>query len=104
MGDSPWYVMGDSPVPNANEGDSPVPHALKHGQATHVYFVTDPTETGFRLRIANDGKPFDVSRALIPEAGHFGLTGMRERARRSGIAISWQSNDRHTVVTLEVRT
>ena len=79
-------------------------NALKHGQATHVYFVTDPTETGFRLRIANDGKPFDVSRTLIPEAGHFGLTGMRERARRSGIAISWQSNDRHTVVTLEVRT
>ena len=80
-----------------------VANALKHGHARHVSFVSDPVKGGFRLRVANDGQPFDVTAALIPEAGHFGLSGMRERARRSGIAIGWESNARHTVVSLEVK-
>ncbi len=79
-------------------------NAMKHGHTRNISIVTDPTENGFRIRVANDGKPFDVSASLIPEAGHFGLSGLRERARRSGMKIAFESNERHTVVSLEVNT
>ncbi len=79
-------------------------NAMKHGHAKNISIVTDPTKDGFRIRVANDGEPFDVSAALIPEAGHFGLSGLLERARRSGMKIAFESDKRHTVVSLEVNT
>ena len=78
-------------------------NAMKHGQAKNISLVSDPMKDGFLVRVVNDGEPFDVSASLIPEAGHFGLSGMRERARRSGMKIAFESNERHTVVSLEVR-
>ena len=43
----------------------------------------------FVLRILNDGEPFDAEKALGPETGHFGLFGMYERARRSGLGLAF---------------
>lgn len=78
-------------------------NAMKHGQAKNISLVSDPMEGGCLVRVVNDGEPFDVSASLIPEAGHFGLSGMRERARRSGMKIAFESNEKHTIVSLEVR-
>ena len=79
-----------------------VTNAVKHGRAKNVIFVSDPVERGFALRILNDGEPFDPAAALGPEAGHFGVSGMRERARRSGIAFSIGMEKSFVSVRLEV--
>ena len=79
-------------------------NAIKHGHATSIALVSDPLPHGFRLRIANDGTPFNMDSAFLPETGHFGLSGMRERARRSDIGFSITSDDRHTVVNLEIKS
>jgi signal transduction histidine kinase len=52
--------------------------------------------------VLNDGEPFDAASALGPEAGHFGLAGMRERAKRNGMRISWGCEGRWTSVEVEV--
>lgn len=60
-------------------------NAIKHGKARHIRISGDKT----KLRIANDGASFDPETALGPEAGHYGLSGMRERAARQGWKISF---------------
>ena len=81
-------------------------NALKHGRAKNIVLVSDPLtgdgKRGFVLRVLNDGEPFDAAAALGPEAGHFGLAGMRERAKRNGMRISWGVEGRWTSVEVEV--
>ena len=76
-------------------------NAVKHGRAAHIVFTSDPlAEGGFVLRVLNDGAPFEIDRALGPETGHYGLSGMHERAIRNRLAISWGSEGRWTYVEL----
>ncbi len=81
-------------------------NALKHGRAKNIVLVSDPLtgdgKRGFVLRVLNDGEPFDAAAALGPESGHFGLSGMRERAKRNGMRISWGTKDKWTSVKVEV--
>ena len=42
-----------------------------------------------RLVFTDDGKPFDPASAPGPSEGHFGVEGMRQRARRIGATISF---------------
>ena len=53
------------------------------------------------LRVLNDGAPFEVYRALGPETGHYGLSGMRERALRNRLSLSWGVEDQWSYVQLE---
>lgn len=78
-------------------------NALKHGKAKHIVLVSDPRGAGFVMRVLNDGAPFDAAAALGPESGHFGLSGMRERAKRSGMEVSWGTEGRWTAVNVEVK-
>lgn len=81
-----------------------VTNAIKHGKATRILIASDARgPKKFELRIMNNGAPFDTQHALGPEAGHFGLSGMRERARRSGFAISLASKRHATSVRLEIK-
>lgn len=76
-------------------------NAVKHGKARQVVFTADPRDPGgFVLRVLNDGAPFEVSRALGPETGHYGLSGMRERALRNRLEISWGVQEAWTCVEL----
>lgn len=88
-----------------------VTNAVKHGGAKSIVLVSDPLEAraplgrakgGFCLRILNDGEPFDPATALGPESGHFGIAGMRERARRSGFNLTICRERGHVCVRLEV--
>ena len=82
-----------------------VTNAIKHGKATRILIASDARgPKKVELRIVNNGTPFDTSHALGPEAGHFGLSGMRERARRNGFAISFASKRHTTSVRLEIKT
>lgn len=76
-------------------------NAVKHGKAKQIVFTADPRgERGFVLRVLNDGAPFEVAQALGPETGHYGLSGMRERALRNRLGISWGVKDAWTYMEL----
>lgn len=63
-------------------------NAIRHGEAKNIAVVSDPVGAGeFSLGVYNDGVPFDVDAAPGPEEGHFGLTGIRERALRCGFEV-----------------
>ena len=77
-------------------------NAVKHGKASTIVFTSDPNAHGrFALRVLNDGAPFEVDRALGPETGHYGLSGMQERAIRNRLNISWGRDGRWTYVELK---
>lgn len=77
-------------------------NAIKHGKAKNIVIAADPQESGFALTVANDGEPFDPSKALGPEAGHYGLSGMRERAKRAGIGLAFEHAGRWMTVRMTV--
>ena len=78
-----------------------VTNAVKHGKAGMVVFTSDPMgRDGFVLRVLNDGAPFEVDRALGPETGHYGLSGMKERALRNHLNISWGQDGRWSYVRI----
>ncbi len=77
-------------------------NAIKHGNAKKIAISSDPLlDGGWRLSIANDGAQFDP--AAVPGAaeGHFGLEGMRERARRIGASLSIAPRKQGMVLVLE---
>lgn len=77
-------------------------NALKHGKARRIVIVSDPRGSRrFSLSVLNDGAKFDASRALGPETGHFGLSGMRERAARNGFSLSFGERGGWTEVRME---
>ena len=76
-------------------------NAVKHGGAKKVAISSDPGEGGgWLLRIANDGAPFDPEGAPGASEGHFGLEGMRQRARRLGATVEFSSKGGWTVVCI----
>lgn len=77
-------------------------NAVKHGRAKTILFTCDPgKDGGFVLRVLNDGAPFEIDRALGPETGHYGLSGMRERALRNRLSLSWGKRGKWSCVQLE---
>lgn len=78
-----------------------IANAVKHGQARKIAISADPLDGGgWMLRIANDGAPFAAESAPGVKEGHFGLEGMRQRARRIGADLSISAKGDWTVVTL----
>ena len=54
-------------------------NALRHGNARRISVTVDYGADALDLRIADDGSGFDPLRCRGPEAGHFGITGMKKR-------------------------
>jgi signal transduction histidine kinase len=64
-------------------GAEALTNAVRHAVATHVDTEIGYSRKGLTLRVVDDGRGFDA--AVLSEGaprGHFGLTGMRERASR----------------------
>ena len=78
-------------------------NAVKHGGAKHVAIATDAAggDGGWLLRVANDGAPFDPAKAPGATEGHFGLEGMRQRARRLGATLEFSFCEGWTVLALK---
>jgi len=78
-------LKGELPQPVVETGLRTVSEALtniaRHAQAAHAWVRVEETETQLRLEIRDDGGGFDPEAV---EAGHYGLLGMRERARLAG--------------------
>lgn len=68
-----------------------ITNAIKHAAARHVTLVVETPPGGIVLRIRDDGRGFDPAAATSGKSGHFGCMGMRERCRKIGAAIDWQS-------------
>ena len=79
-------------------------NAVKHGGAKKIAISSDRQEDGgWRLRISNDGAPFDPETAPGAKEGHFGLEGMRQRARRIGAGVRFERRGKGMVLILERR-
>ena len=79
-----------------------VGNAVKHGGAKKIAISSDPLEGGgWLLRISNDGEPFDPETAPGAKEGHFGLEGMKQRARRIGASIRFERRGKGMVLILE---
>jgi signal transduction histidine kinase len=59
-------------------------NALKHSHAGSIDIQLRYEEAGLVLAVKDDGRGFDAERAIPLAVGHYGLTGMRERAERIG--------------------
>ena len=44
------------------------------------------------MRITDDGNGFEVEGNTSGRSGHFGCIGMRERCRKIGAEVSWESS------------
>jgi signal transduction histidine kinase len=80
-----------------------VSNALCHGGGTRVAVDMLYTAAAFVLRVSDDGRGIDA--AVLAKGGrdgHWGLTGMRERARIVKGTLRIESGAAGTVVTLRV--
>ncbi len=66
-------------------------NARKHGRATHVTVAVETSTDRLTMHIVDNGCGFDVATGLEMKRGHFGCAGMRERGRKIGAEITWQS-------------
>jgi signal transduction histidine kinase/ligand-binding sensor domain-containing protein len=77
-------------------------NAFRHAQAQQIEVEFRYDERHFRLRVRDDGKGIDAT-SLTAEgpAGHFGLHGMRERAKLIGCKLTiWTAVESGTEIDL----
>ena len=80
-----------------------VRNAFRHAQARNI--EADITYNGslFRLRIRDDGKGIDPRIVAEGRAGHYGVPGMRERAKRIGGKLDvWTGTGAGTEIELSI--
>ena len=79
-------------------------NAFKHAQAHEIEVEIRYDDPGLRLRVRDDGKGIDPK--VLNEdgrAGHYGLSGMRERAKlMRGKLTVWSELDSGTEVELNI--
>lgn len=63
-------------------------NAKRHARASRVRVDIAVQREGLDLRVADDGRGFDIA---ADHTGHFGLLGMRERAQRVGARLDLRS-------------
>lgn len=59
-------------------------NAIKHAEASNIVIELKYDNKGVILRVADDGKGFNIANIIPLSVGHYGLIGMRERAARCG--------------------
>ncbi|HVU31968.1 MAG TPA: histidine kinase [Opitutaceae bacterium] len=73
----------------------------RHARARAVRVLLEFAPEALRLRVEDDGVGFDSTAA--PQEGHFGLTGMAERARRiSGRVVVTSRPGQGTTIVVEI--
>lgn len=68
-----------------------ITNAIRHGRATHIVLEVSAREGELVLRVTDNGCGFDAAMANEGRRGHFGCSGMRERGRKIGAEITWES-------------
>ena len=80
-----------------------VRNAFRHAQAHDIEVEITYHVSSFRLRVRDDGKGIDPAIVAEGRAGHYGVTGMRERAKRIGGKLDvWTETGAGTEVELSI--
>jgi signal transduction histidine kinase len=79
-----------------------VANTIQHAGATRIAVSLLFDEGKLVMEIEDDGRGFDLARAPASEEGHFGITGMRERAASMKADVTILSGTGGTKVTLTV--
>jgi len=78
-------------------------NAIRHGQPTRVRVSIDFGKNAFRVQVEDDGRGFDPALVSVSSNGHYGLVGMRERAKRMGGTLVLKSQSgKGTDLTLHI--
>lgn len=78
-------------------------NAFSHARAQHIEAELIYAERIFRLRIRDDGKGIEPATLEEGRAGHYGLPGMRERARQIGAEFAiWSRLGTGTEIELSI--
>ncbi len=80
-------------------------NACRHAQATQVRCLL--TFTRFHVQVSCQDNGIGIDAGILSAGGrdgHWGMTGMRERAKRVGGALKVQSSPGHTRVTFSLNT
>jgi signal transduction histidine kinase len=78
-------------------------NAAHHAAATRITVGLTANDQGIVATVSDDGSGFDPRAADQPLAGHFGLSGLTERATRIGGRVTIDSRPGHgTAVTIRV--
>jgi signal transduction histidine kinase len=76
-------------------------NAFNHAQAAHIEVEIAYDKHVFRLRIRDDGGGIPLKTLEAGRSGHYGLNGMRERARQTGAKFDiWSSAGNGTEIDL----
>ena len=86
-------------------GDEAIRNAYRHAGATQIGVVLTYNRRHLRLLVRDNGSGMPAALGQVPEVpGHFGLAGMRERARRVGGSLEIVTSEGSgTQVILSVR-
>lgn len=57
-------------------------NVARHAQASQVWICVAQQDQGLTIEVRDNGLGFDP--AALPQSGHYGLLGLRERARLLG--------------------
>ena len=79
-------------------GQEAITNAARHARASRIQVDLRQDADRVRLRVSDDGRGFDVDAMLSAATGHYGLTGMRERAARAGGSVTCRSSSSGTIV------
>ena len=78
-------------------------NAFRHAQAHNIEAELTYNGSSFRLRIRDDGKGIDPEIAAAGRAGHYGMKGIRERAKRIGGNLHvWTGTGAGTEIELSI--
>ena len=79
-----------------------VANTIEHAAAQSVTVTLTFTADALTLQLQDDGSGFDIETVGSPELGHFGITGMRERAASIQAAFSIHSGPYGTTLELKL--
>jgi signal transduction histidine kinase len=78
-----------------------ITNAVRHGRGTHIRVGVDYGERTLTLEVSDNGCGFEPARMCTTASGHYGLTGMKERAEQVGGSLDISSSrSAGTTITL----
>jgi hypothetical protein len=80
-----------------------ITNALKHAHPTQIQLHLSESPHLLTLRVSDNGHGFDPTAQTHGQPGHFGCIGIRERARKVGAEVKWESEaGKGTTVCVEL--
>ncbi len=73
-------------------------NTIKHSGAEHLFIDLERRNSSWTFSVRDDGSGFDLQNT--PDIGHYGLQGMKERAREIKAAFEVDSSHQGTCITL----